>query len=156
VQPGCLPLPSSRRLSLCAVRWTTRLPARTWVPACRRAGVARCAGLLDHFVVKLDDVFAQDVQHGRTSRCQVIVLAATRAGAGRGFASQPAVAFHAFQERIQRSRADVVAVSAKLREDPLPKHGSFRGVMEDVHFPKAKQNFTGEQLRIRWRHSPPL
>src|SRR5687768_12790851 len=154
--PGCLPLPSSRQRSFWVVRWTTCLPARTRVPTRRRAGVARCAGLLDHFVVKLDDVLAQDVQHGGTIRCQVIVLAAARAAAGLGFASQPAVAFHAFQERIQRPGADVVAVSPKLREDPLPKHGTFRGVMEDVHFPKPKQNLTREKLRIRWSHSPPL
>jgi hypothetical protein len=32
----------------------------------------------------------------------------------------------------------------------------FGGVMEDMHFPEAEKNFTGQQLAIDGRHASPL
>jgi hypothetical protein len=119
-----------------------------------RVGVSWC--LLDHFVMELYDILTQDVQHGAAIPRQVIVPAAVRARAGLGFTPQPAVPFHALQQRIQGPWADVVAVSPKLREHPLPNHRMFSRMMENVHLPEAEQDFARQELRVGRGHSTPL
>src|SRR3990172_11672457 len=76
-------------------------------------------GLLDHFAMEFNDGLAHDLQHRNATRSQVIVAPAARSRAGLYFAPQPAIAFHAFQQRVQRTWADVVPVTAKLAEHPL-------------------------------------
>lgn len=54
------------------------------------------------------------------------------------------MAFHSTQQRIQRPRADVIAVPPELSNHPLTIHGTFRCMVQDVDFPEAQQNFSNE------------
>ena len=109
-----------------------------------------------HLEPKLRNALAQHVQHRGTASGQVVIATPARTGIRFDLAPQPAVAFHTFQKRVQRPWAEVVAVTTQLRNHPLPDDRMFGGVMEDMHFPEAEKNFTGQQLAIDGRHASPL
>jgi hypothetical protein len=70
--------------------------------------------LFDHFVMELDHRLAHDFEYRRSRRREVIVAPPPWPSASLRFTSQPSVAFHSLQQRIQRPRADVIAVASKL------------------------------------------
>jgi hypothetical protein len=113
--------------------------------------------LLDDFVMEFDYRFSQHVQHGGTTCGQVIVTPPPFAFSHSDFRPQPPITLKAFQQWIERTWTDVIAVPAQFGEHPLTDDWMLCGVMQDVHLPKAQQDLSGQQLRIRGGHekSPP-
>jgi hypothetical protein len=109
-------------------------------------------GFLDHFVVKFDHGFAHDVEDCRPCWCQVIIAPAAWSTARLRLTSQPSRTLHAFQQRVQRARADVIPMSSELAQNPLTNDWMLRGVMKDVHLPETEQDFACEELAINARH----
>src|SRR5262249_37073556 len=68
------------------------------------------------------------------------------------FALQPAQPLHPVQQRIQGPRTDLITMPAQLHNHPLAMERLLTGVMQDMHLPKAQQNFTLERfhLELRW------
>lgn len=108
--------------------------------------------LLDNLMVKLDDVLADDLQHRSSSVSEVIVSSPMRPRIRLYFAPQPSVAFHALQQRVQSTRADVVAVTPKFAENPLTYDRMFGSMVKDVHLPETQQDLAREQLSIVDHH----
>ena len=77
---------------------------------------------------------SDEVEHG-ASRCSEVIKSARSQSVAVDFAREPAVALHALEQRIQRAGTDVIAMAAKLSEDPLADNRPFGRVMEDVDLP---------------------
>ncbi|OFW29645.1 MAG: hypothetical protein A3H97_01760 [Acidobacteria bacterium RIFCSPLOWO2_02_FULL_65_29] len=97
-------------------------------------------------MVELDHGLAEDLQHGGPTVREAIVPPAPFPLADSGFGPQPPVAFQTLQERIERARADVVAMASQLAEDPLADDWMLGRVMKNVDFPEAQQDLSREQL----------
>lgn len=123
----------------------------------RGGGRARCLGLVGglfhHFVVQLDDGLAQDLKDGGTSSGEMVVASAAKTRGWIRFTSQPPIALHPLQQRVQRARAHRMSVPAKLLEDPLTHHGLLGGVVQDVDLPEAEKYLPGYGLVIDDRHN---
>ena len=109
-------------------------------------------GLFNDFVMQFDYGFSEYVQYGRPAGGEVVVPPAPFPLSHSDFGSQPAVALQPLEERIQRARADVVAVPAQFGEDPLTDHRMLRGVVEDVYLPEAQQDLSCQQFGVQWSH----
>ena len=112
--------------------------------------------LLRNFVVQLTDHAKDGVEHMPAPAREMVVPACSRTATGLHFTPEPAVAFHSLEERVQRPWADVIPVPPELAEHPLPDHGLFGGVVENVHFPEAKENFSRDQLLVGRLHAQQL
>jgi hypothetical protein len=64
-------------------------------------------------------------------------------------ALEPAVPDHPMQERVERPRADLIAMAPQLFQYPLAVNGCLAGVMEDVHLPEAEQDFARGYIHLR-------
>jgi hypothetical protein len=114
----------------------------------------RNRSLFNHFVVEFDDDFSQDLQDPSSARGEVIVPTTTFSVTDGGLRAQPSVSLQAFQQRIERARADIVAMSAQLAQHPLADDGMLGGVVKDMDLPEAQQDFARQQLAVSSRHSP--
>jgi hypothetical protein len=107
------------------------------------------------FVMEFDHRFAQHFQHGGPTGGQVVVTPSPFPLSHSDFGTEPPVALQPFQERIERTGADVVAVSAQLGENPLTDDRMLGGVVEDVDFPKTQQDLACQQLQVKCDHQTP-
>ena len=127
-------------------------------PVCKAKWLCRSMrrGFFDDFVMQFDHGLAEYVQDGRPAGGEVVVPPPPFPFSHSDFRSQPAVALQTLEERIQRARADVVAVPAQLGKDPLTDHRMLRGVVEDVDLPEAQQDLSRQQFGIQGRHESHL
>jgi hypothetical protein len=126
-------------------------------PASLLAETQRLAGRMNgrffhDFVVKLDDGFAENFEDGRATLGQVIVATSPFGLSDRSLRAEPAIALEALQQRIQGSGADVVAMLSQLAQYPLSNDGMFGGMVEDVYFPEAQQDFAREKFSVKTGH----
>ena len=103
--------------------------------------------------MKLLDLLAQQSEHIFPLLGQRVLLARSGTGIGIDLELQPAPFLHARQKRIQRSRADLVAVATQLADHPLAEDGAGLGVVQDVYLPKGEQELS---LDVLHRASPIL
>src|SRR5688572_25509679 len=104
------------------------------------------SGLFDHLVVEFDHRLAENLQDGGATVRQVVVPSAPFSISHSGLRTQPPIALQTLQERIERPRADVVAVASQLGEHPLTDDRMLGRVMKDMDLPEAQQDLACEQL----------
>ncbi len=109
-------------------------------------------GLFNDFVVQFDDGLSEYLEHGGAPLRQVIVAAAAFSLPNGGLRAEPPIPLEALQQGVERSGTDVVAVVSQLREHPLADERALSGVVEDVDFPEAQQDFARQQLGVEAGH----
>ena len=102
--------------------------------------MARAANLF----VQLVQCVTQPGQGRAASRCERVASWCRRAG--WRIRSQPAVAGHTRQHRVERARADAVAVFGQFLEHPLAVDAAFARVVEDVDLPEREQELTCDRI----------
>src|SRR3989338_915116 len=103
-------------------------------------------GLLGYFFVQLAHFFTQIGEDYATGFGKPVIDAAAR-GAVRVFlGDQPAVLFHAAQQRVERAGLYLVTMPAQFVYYPLAVDRFFGGVVEYMHFPEGKGSFTENEV----------
>src|ERR1035437_1141831 len=92
--------------------------------------------------IQLFQSLADQGQHLPALRGEPIVHPCSRTGSRNLAAFEPPISLHPVQQRVQRSRADLVAMPAQLIKHPLTMNRSLARVVQDVHLPKAQQDLT--------------
>ena len=98
--------------------------------------------------MELHHRLTEHVQYRRPPGGEVIVATTPFAVSYGRLGFQPAIAFQPFEQRIERARTDVVAVTPEFGEHPLSDDRMLSRVMQDMDLPDAEQDLSGEQLSV--------
>jgi hypothetical protein len=112
--------------------------------------------LCDDLAMQLSDHIGNNGEHRAPLARQMIVASRSRTPAMLHVTCKPSIPFHSLEQRIQRARAEIVAVSPQLREHPLTNHRLLGCVVKNVDLPEAEQDFPRNQLAVGYWHATTL
>jgi hypothetical protein len=101
---------------------------------------------LDDLTVQLFHLGTKKAEDLRSILREPVLLSGVARRVAGWAAFQPAISFHAFEQRIERPRTNAVTMAAKLFGNPLTIDGTFRGMVEDVDLPEAEKNLPRHQI----------
>src|ERR1043165_4153794 len=102
---------------------------------------------LSHFFVQFVELFPDQRKHFSAGGGQSIILSRA-CPLGAFAASQPSISCHAVEQRVKRTRADLVSVAAQFPDNPLTMNRGLTGIVQNVHLPESEKNFASGCFQV--------